>query len=78
MTQSRALFEIANEIARLWTHVNYAAVPYLEAMHELHSINDMCMNDNARGIVLYFLSNASGWRGSDARRIKSELKGILK
>lgn len=29
-----------------------------------------------RSIVLYFLSNATTWRGDDARRIKAELKKL--
>ena len=28
-------------------------------------------------IVRYFLSNATTWRGEDARRIKAELKALL-
>lgn len=34
--------------------------------------------DDARGIVLYFLSNATAWRGPVARAVKAELKGMLK
>ena len=33
--------------------------------------------DSGTSVVLYFLSNAQGWRGDDARRIKSELKGMV-
>ena len=34
--------------------------------------------DSAESIVLYFLSNAQTWRGEVARRIKKELKEMLK
>ena len=34
--------------------------------------------DDGGSIVLYFLSNATTWRGEDARRIKAELKSLLK
>jgi hypothetical protein len=34
--------------------------------------------DDANGIILYFLANASSWRGDTARRIKAELKNISK
>jgi hypothetical protein len=36
------------------------------------------MCDGAETIVRYFLSNASTWRGEDAKRIKAELKSMLK
>jgi hypothetical protein len=43
-------------------------------METLNSIHDNYYFDSAHSIVLYFLSNAQGWRGEDARRIKAELK----
>jgi mitochondrial fission protein ELM1 len=33
---------------------------------------------SAKSIVLYFLSNASSFRGPEAKRIKAELKGMCK
>ena len=74
----RPLNQIASEIRKVWNPVNYAAKPYLDAMYSLVSINDSYGCDNARSIVLYFLSNASSWRGPDAKRIKAELKEMLK
>jgi len=74
---SRNLNEIAEEIERTWPKVNYAACPYLDAMHRLTSIEGYYGEDSARSIVLYFLSNASTWRGKDARRIKAELKSLV-
>ena len=44
----------------------------------LKSINDKYGADSGKSIVLYFLSNATTWRGSDARRIKQELKQMTK
>ena len=73
---SRPLNEIAREIRKYWENVNYAAKPYLEAMLSLHSINDKYGYDDGKSIVLYFLSNASGFRGEHAKRIKAELKAI--
>ena len=75
---TRPIYEIAEEIEATWPNVNYAARPYLNAMHSLTSINDIYYHDNASSIVLYFLSNASSYRGPDAKRIKAELKKILK
>lgn len=74
----RPLYEIAREIRRDWTKVNYAAAPYLSAMSELSSINDKYIFDSGRSVVLYFLGNASTWRGETAKRIKAELKAMLK
>ena len=33
--------------------------------------------DSAESVVLYFLANAQGFRGEDARRIKAELNSML-
>ena len=73
---SRPLYEIAREIRSDWTKVSPYAKPYLDAMSELSSIDDNYYLDSGRSVVLYFLSNASGWRGETARRIKAELKGM--
>jgi hypothetical protein len=82
-TQTRPLFTIAADIRKTWVNkkgdpsVNYAAVPYLEAMEMLNRITDSYFADDADSIVRYFLSNATSWRGPDARRIKAELKAML-
>jgi len=70
----RTIKEIAQEIQSDWKNVNYGARPYLEVMHRLNTINDKFMMDDASTIVLYFLSNAKGYRGETATRIKNELK----
>jgi hypothetical protein len=74
----RALSAIARDIRADWKPVNYAAKPYLDAMSTLDNINDKYMFDSGRSIVLYFLANASSWRGDKARAIKSELKSMTK
>lgn len=74
----RELSTIAYEIRRTWKPVYFGAVPYLDAMTRLHSITDKFGYDDARSIVLYFLSNARTWRGPDAKRIKAELNAMLK
>ncbi len=74
----RTLNEIACEIYDNWEKVNYAAKPYLEAMSDLQSINDTYGCDSAESVVRYFLCNAGTWRGPVAKRIKSELKGMVK
>lgn len=78
-TTPRAISDIAWEIQRLWgAKVNYAAKPYLHAMFSLIRISDNYGLDSGKSVVLYFLSNASTWRGPDAKRIKAELKALCK
>lgn len=74
----RPLYEIAREIRKAWTKVSPYAEPYLEAMESLNTIDDNYYLDSGKSVVLYFLSNANTWRGEDARRIKAELKEMLK
>jgi hypothetical protein len=74
LPQSRPLNVIAAEIRRDWKNVNYAAAPYLQAMAQMGSIKDNYGMDDGKGIVLYFLGNASSWRGDTAKRVKAELK----
>lgn len=77
-TQYRPLSEVAHEVYETWAKVNYAAKPYLQAMEELDLITDAYGADSAASIVRYFLSNASSWRGDDAKRIKTELKEMVR
>lgn len=83
-TQVRPLYEIAAEIRKEWRDkngkpaMNFGAVPYFKAMECLDKITDMYGMDSAKSIVLYFLSNASSWRGDNAKRIKTELKAMVK
>lgn len=77
-TPVRPLYEIAREIRKTWPKVWFGAVPYLNAMASLDSMKDNYEADSAHSVVLYFLSNATTWRGDDARRIKAELNRMLK
>lgn len=73
----RPLREIAGEIHRDWKNVYFGAVPYLNAMAQLSSIEEDFHADSARSVVAYFLSNAQTWRGETAKRIKAELKSLI-
>jgi len=73
---ARPLSQIARDIKANWPKVNYAAKPYLDAMSNLGSINDRYYEDDAKSVVIYFLANAQGWRGDEAKRIKAELKKL--
>jgi hypothetical protein len=45
-------------------------------MRSLIDITDRYGVDPADEVIMYFLSNATTWRGPDARRIKAELKTL--
>lgn len=78
----RPLHEIAHEIRVDWSaltangKVPVHADAYLRPMETLTAITDNYHLDSAKSVVLYFLSNASSYRGENARRLKAELKSI--
>ena len=74
---TRPLYVIAKDIFRSWPKISPYALPYVEAMQQLVMIDDMYYDDSGKSVVLYFLSNATTWRGDDARRIKAELKAMI-
>lgn len=74
----RLINEIAKDISAAWPKPNYAAVPYLNAMHDLTTIDSKYGLDSADSIILYFLSNAASFRGDQARALKAELKALMK
>jgi hypothetical protein len=76
MDNMQSISAIAREIKREWANVNYAAKPYLNAMLSIDSPNDSYGLDSARSIVAYFLSNASSYRGNNAKVHKRALKKI--
>lgn len=78
MTPTRPLYEIAAEIEENWRQPYFGAVPYINAMLALSSINDSYGMDSAKSIIRYFLVNAGTWRGETARRVKAELKAMVK
>ena len=74
--QQRSISIIARDISNNWAKPYFGAVPYLRAMYSLDTIGDKYGQDDAKSVVLYFLSNATTWRGDKARTIKAELKNI--
>jgi hypothetical protein len=74
----RPICFIANDISKDWgKKVNFAARPYLDAMLSVSSPQDSYGMDSAESVVLYFLANASSYRGDKAREYKAELRAIL-
>lgn len=74
----RPISWIAEEIRKDWKKPYFGAVPYLRAMLSLNDIKDDYGADSGKSIVLYFLSNATSWRGDVAKRCKAELKEMIK
>lgn len=75
-TTTRTLSAIAAEIRSDWTKPSPYAIPYLDALSTLTSVTDRYFYEDGKTMVLYFLSNATTWRGPVARRVKRELKDL--
>ena len=69
-----SLDQLARLVRRHWPKPYFGAVPYLEAMETLESIEQDYGCDSGKSVVLYFLSNAQTWRGPAAKAVKAELK----
>ena len=73
--KTQTLAQLAGHIRADWKNVNFAAKPYLDAMSTIDTIKDEGFGfDMPNSTVIYFLSNATSWRGDTARSIKAELK----
>jgi hypothetical protein len=70
--------EIAHAIEKDWNNVSIYAQDYLNAMKEIKSIDDSYYADSAKSVVMYFLANASSYRGESARAYKELLKRMVK
>lgn len=79
---SRPLSIIALEIHLDWRKkgkgVSPYAKPYLDAMATMENVAENYYHDTGVSIVVYFLANANSWRGDVARRVKAELKEMVK
>lgn len=75
---NRPLYQIARDIRKGWAKPNYAAKPYLDAMSSLSVLSDRYICDSGYDIVIRFLGNSSSWRGECAKRIKAELKALIR
>lgn len=73
----RTLRTIALEIRADWKNMSPYAEPYSRAMLVLTNLHDSYYHDSAKSIVLYFLSNATTWKGDVARRVKLELRDMI-
>ena len=73
----RPLSEIAEEIRTDWNPVHPIAKPYVDAMATLQKIDDNYALDSAVDVLARFLGVCGTWKGGVARRVKTEIKGIL-
>jgi len=76
--QPASLKDVAFAIEKDWVKVSPSAQPYLDALKQLDSINDSYYADTAKSVVLYFLANASSYRGESAKAYKTYLKSLVK
>jgi hypothetical protein len=74
----RPLKEIAREIRENWKpRIAGAALPAVEAMSTLDTLDDFYGGDSAVEVVSRFLAHRQTWRGPVAERIKAELQAML-
>ncbi|MCT1526081.1 hypothetical protein ACS126_03535 [Sphingobacterium lactis] len=71
------IYKIAEIIKADWKNIYFGAVPYLDAMSSIESIDSDYYEDSAESIVSYFLANAQAWRGQTARSVKAKLKELI-
>lgn len=76
----RTFSEVAREIRAKWSKPYFGAVPYLDALEQVHTSdkNAPYMVEQVKDIVPYLLCNMTTFRGTDARRLKAELKEMIK
>jgi hypothetical protein len=73
------MWRIVKLIRSNWRPVYFGAEPYLGAMSGIEKLSDPYgFGEDGRTQVLYFLSNATTWRGGVARLVKAELNRRLK
>ena len=56
--------------------VYFGAVPYLQALNQLETIEENYGLDSGRSIVLYLLGNLQTYKGEIARNVKKQLKKL--
>lgn len=69
---------LARIIRKSWPKPYFGAVPYIDAMLTMHTIEDKYGEDSGASIVAYGISNMQTWRGETARLVKAELNRRLK
>ena len=70
----RLILEVARDIRKEWKNVSGFAAPYLEAMLSMTTIDKPYGAEDAKDVIMRFLSNANYFRGAKSRVLKQELK----
>lgn len=78
VTPKRPLYEIARDIRKAWPRPYFGASPYLEALQDISSADEMFYHDTGHSIIRGFLANAQTFRGPEARQLKEELQQHLR
>jgi len=77
--KSLSISSIAAIVRADWKNPYFGAVPYINSMLNIHTHKDEGFGfDMPNEQVIYFLSNASTYKGEQAREIKKELKRRIK
>jgi hypothetical protein len=66
--------QLISLIRKDWKNVYFGAEPYLQALESMSSERSNYMFESGQVMILYFLSNASTWKGPVAKAVKAELK----
>ena len=76
-TIKRPVYKIAEDILNDWTAPYFGARHYLTAMLTINNELEQYGQDSAKTVILYFLSNATTYRGSKAKELKKELQKLI-
>jgi len=68
---------IQDDLADQGKEMYFGAVPYIDALSTMDSMDDRYGADSAQSVVAYALSNLQTYKGAKARAIKAELKKRL-
>lgn len=77
----RPIGDIVTDIGAEWGEklptVGYAAKPYIDALTNVSTADDMYGAEKAEHLVRYLLSNLAQFKGQRARELKEELRAHL-
>lgn len=74
--EKQTAFNRAKALIRKWQKPYFGAVPYISAIMSMSGPEENYGLDSGKSIVIYFLGNATTWRGDEAKEAKQLLKAI--
>ena len=75
---ARDLSTIARDVRKHWKRIPYSARPYVDALASIRTVQDIYINESSASVVRGFLDNAATWRGEDAKRVKAEVRAMVR